>query len=112
MKTAGNFVSGVIEFSTCVKFCENDLESRNFFGRMNISGNTSTVILDSHGIIDVNGYRNVFAMSCERFVDRVIDNFPNEMVKSSGICIPDVHAGAFSDSVQTFKYLNRTRTIS
>ena len=46
-------------------------------------------------------------MTGKRLVDRVIDDFENHVVQTrSVIRIADIHARSFTDSVQTFEYLN------
>jgi hypothetical protein len=37
-----------------------------------------------------------------RFVDRVVDEFPEAVHEASGIGRPDVHAGALSDGLEAF----------
>jgi hypothetical protein len=37
-----------------------------------------------------------------RFVDRVVDEFPEAVHEASGIGRTDVHAGALSDSLEAF----------
>ena len=73
---------------------------------MKINRNTTSVILYSDGIIFVDGYFNVVAIAGERFVDRVIHNFINQVVKSFHANVTNIHRGTLSNSFQTFQNLD------
>ena len=73
---------------------------------MKINRNTTSVILYSDGIIFVDGYFNVVAIAGERFVDRVIHNFINQVVKSFRTNVTNIHRGTLSNSFQTFQNLD------
>ena len=45
-------------------------------------------------------------MSRERFVDRVVDDLVNEVVKSALRRRADVHPGALSDRLESLQYLD------
>ncbi|CAM2957761.1 hypothetical protein MYSI104531_10755 [Mycobacterium simiae] len=42
-----------------------------------------------------------------RLVDRVVDHLPNEVVQAPLTGRPDIHAGAFADSLQPFEHGDR-----
>ena len=51
------------------------------------------------------------AESCEMFVDRVIEDFVNEMMQSAFVRITDEHARPFPDRFETFQLINLRRVI-
>ena len=63
-----------------MKFGQHDFRGRNFFSRMDINGDAATVINHGDAVVDVNSNFDVIAMSGERFVDGVIDNFIDQMM--------------------------------
>jgi len=55
----------------------------------------------------VNFDLDLRAMSCERFIDRVIDNLEYHVMQAGAVIrIPDVHARALAYRVQPFEYFN------
>jgi hypothetical protein len=63
-----------------VQFGQYDFGRRNLFSRMDVNRNAATVIDHRDAIIDVNGDLNRVAMADKRFIDRVIDDFVDEMM--------------------------------
>src|SRR6266550_1995491 len=80
VQSAGNFVGSFVELTAGVEFSQHYFSGGNFFGRMKVDGNTATVVDHRDAIIDVNGNFDVVAMTSQRLVDGVIDDFKNEMV--------------------------------
>ena len=56
--------------------------------------------------IVVQRHRDVRGIAVHRLVDRVVEDFPNEMMKSRRTNAADVHAGAFSNRFETFEDSN------
>ena len=50
---------------------------------MDLSRHTTSIIFDSDDIILINCDSDVMCVTGQRFIDRVIDDFPDEMMKSS-----------------------------
>jgi hypothetical protein len=55
---------------------------------------------------------NAGADARQRFVDRVVYNFIEEMVKPVRAGAPDVHRGPPPDAFQTFQYLDLFRGVA
>ena len=53
----------------------------------------------------MDGYNNVSAVAGECFIDRIVDNFKDEMVKSSLRGITDIHSRPLANRFETFEYL-------
>ncbi len=49
---------------------------------------------------------DIFGMTSHGFVDRVIDDLPDEVVESALISRSDIHARSFSDWLKAFEYLD------
>ena len=80
MQSARNFIGIVVEFAAGVQFRKNDLRRRLAFLRHDFSRNSAAVVDDGYGSIDVDGDVHLRAITRQRLVDRVIDNFVNQMV--------------------------------
>src|SRR5688500_1056423 len=73
---------------------------------MQIHRNPAAVVLDGDRIVGVNPHADVVRVTGERFVDRIVDDFVHEMVKTAARRRADVHAGAFTDGFQSLEYLD------
>ena len=102
MKTAGDFVGGFVELAACMQFREHDLGSGNFFRLMNVHRNTPAIIDNGNAIIDVNRHIDFVAVTCQSFIDGVVDDLIDEVVKSPFAGVTDVHSRTLSDSFQAF----------
>ncbi|MNT70204.1 hypothetical protein D3C72_2085630 [compost metagenome] len=49
---------------------------------------------------------NPVAKTCQRLIDTIIDNLPDQMMQTFGTSGADVHAGTFPNSFQPLKHLN------
>src|SRR5262249_58500031 len=84
VQSAGNFVSGGIEFAAGVQLGHHDLRGRHAFAIHFhvVAGNAAAVINDGDGVIDVNGDIDAVGVTSERFVHRVVDNFVDQVMQS------------------------------
>ena len=83
VQTAGNLVGRRIEFSAGVQLGHHDLRGRDFLAIdvHVVDGNAAAVVDDSDGVVDVDGDVDLVGVSGERFVDRVVDDFVDQMVQ-------------------------------
>ncbi|GBD05440.1 hypothetical protein HRbin20_01023 [bacterium HR20] len=51
----------------------------------------------------MDGDDDVFAESCQRFVNRVIYNFEDQVVQATFPCVSDVHCWAFTNRLKAFE---------
>jgi hypothetical protein len=79
----------------------------DFFGElgMSLDGDAAAVIFDCDAAVDVNrnAHRSGVAGHC--FVDRVVDDFVDKMVKAALGGVADVHRRAFADVLQVGEVL-------
>ena len=78
VQTTGIFVGPLVELSARMELCQNDFGSGDAFGRMQLDGNAAAVVDDGHAVVDVDLDVDRVAMSCERFVDRVVDDLEQD----------------------------------
>jgi hypothetical protein len=67
------------------------------------------------GDLDVSGFGDynldAVAVTCESFINRVVDNFIDEVVKSSGSGRSDVHTGTLANCFEAFQNLDGAGVI-
>ena len=78
---------------------------------MNIDRNAATVVADGDRSIDVDDHFDPCAKSGEMFVDRIIENFVNQVMQSAFVRIADVHARPFPDRFETFQFVDLRRVV-
>src|SRR5438132_13172578 len=98
MQTAGNFVRGGVELSARVQLCHHDLCGGNFFAIdvHVIDRNAAAVVDYRDGIVDVDADLNFVRVAGESFVDRIVNNFVDQVMESEFAGRADVHGGAFA----------------
>src|SRR5688572_13734931 len=79
---------------------------------MDVDRNSTTVIDDGDGIIRMDEDFDLRRVTRERFVDRVVDYFVNEVVESSRGRAPDVHAGTLPYCLETFQNLDLASVVA
>ena len=70
---------------------------------MDIDRNAAAVVDHGDAVVDVNRDFDLVAVSGQRFVDGVVDNFENQMMQTPFAGVADVHAGPLSDRLQAFQ---------
>ncbi len=70
---------------------------------MHVSGDTSAIIRDRKVAVVMDVYIDVFGKPRNGFVERVIDDFGDEVVKSPFVSATNIHSGTFSDGFETFE---------
>ncbi len=73
---------------------------------MDIDRDTATIILNGYAAVCVNGDDNLVARPSQGFIDRVIDNFVNQVVERFEISPADIHTWAAAYGLQSFQYLD------
>ena len=68
--------------------------------------NSAAVVLDRNGIIGVDGYFDMGTETGQSLVHRIVHDLVDQVVETSGGCGAYIHAGTFSDSLQSFQYLD------
>ena len=112
MKTAGYLIGILIKLTACMKLGHDNFGSRDAFLFVNANRNTTTVIGDRNRAIRIKRNRHTVSMSCKYFINTVINNLINHVVKTRAIIrIADIHARAFSYRIKALENLNGIRTV-
>ena len=111
VQTAGIGVIFIIEFSARMQLRIYDLHRRYAQLRMNIHGHAAAVIAYLAGAVLAERDRDFGRVAVGCFVNRVIYNFPDQMMQSARAGRTDIHAGSHTHSVQPLQYGNIRRGI-
>ena len=111
VQSARHLVGVLVEFATRVQHRHRELDAGNFFGGMDVDRNSAAVIDDGDRIVGVDRHVDHRRMARQRFVDRVVDYFVNQVVETSRGRRADVHAGTFANCLETFENLYLTSVV-
>ena len=102
MKTAACLIDGIVKLSAGMK-CRKHHAFRRHSLFMHSHGNSSTVIF--HGTASVRFQRNIngIAKTRQMLIHRVVHYLINTVIKSLCTCASDIHTGALSYRLKTFK---------
>src|SRR3989338_2985726 len=103
VQTARDFVPFASEFTPGVEHCHHCLERRDFCFRMDLDGNASAIVGDTYEIVGQKRYLDVVAKSTHRFVARIVEDLPDEMVQTGWTGRADVHSWPPSHRFETFE---------
>ncbi len=101
-----DLVGLLVELAARVKYGEHHF--RRGFPRlgMDVHGDAPSVVLDGDAVVRMDGHFDPVAVAREGFVESIVHHLVNEMVKSSRSRVADVHAGAFSNRLESLEDLN------
>src|SRR5262245_21358798 len=88
-----------------------DLDTRPLFGGVHVHRDAAAVVFYGDRVVAVQSDVDARAKSCQRFVDRVVDHFVDQVMKSALAGGADIHARPFADRFQSLEDLNLTRGI-
>src|SRR4029453_3013888 len=103
MKATRNFVRSFIELAASVELRKHDFGGGDFLRFMNVHRNTTAIVDHRNAIIDVNRYINLVAVTYQSFVNGVVHNFIDEVMKSPLTGVTNVHSWTLSDRLQPFQ---------
>jgi len=83
VQSAGDLVGVLVELSAGVQHRHRQLDAGNLFCRMEVDRESAAVICHRDRIVGVNRHVDLCRVTRQRFVDRVVDYFVNEVVESS-----------------------------
>ena len=73
---------------------------------MTADGHAPSVVGDLNRAVRENSNLDVARVACHGLVDRVVDDFPDEVVQPAGVGRADVHARASPNRIQAFEDLD------
>ena len=113
MKSSWYLISTLIssEFSTRMKNGHHRLKCWFSCLCMDIYWDTTSVILDGDRPVGMHSNDDIFRMSGHSLIDRVVDNLPYKVMKSSLISRSDIHSWTFTNRFKSFKNLDITTIV-
>jgi hypothetical protein len=84
-----------------VKYCHHHFQCGALLLFVHIGGDTPAIVFYAYGIVAVDIDNNFIAIAGQGLIDGVVDNLPNQVVKTLDPNIPDIHGRALSDRLQT-----------
>lgn len=102
VKTAGDLVGILVEFTAGVQLHHNYLRGgKNTLFLVNIDRNTAPVIPHGDRSIGIDDDVNAVAMAGKAFVDGVVDDFIDHMVKTRTVIgVADIHTGTLANGIK------------
>ena len=100
MKTAGNLVGVLVEFSTGVQLGHDHFGGRNALLGMNANRNSATIVSNRNRVVAVQNHADRIAITGQSLVNAVVDHFIDHMVQARAIIgIADIHARTLANSL-------------
>ena len=112
VQSAGNLVSGGVEFSSSMQLGHDDLRRGDALIFVDIDRNTATVIDYRDRIVVVNDYVNFRGKTRHRFIYGIIDDFIYEMVQTRITGGSDIHGRAQPYCFEAFKDLDAAGIVT
>jgi hypothetical protein len=106
MQPTGDFIASSTKLSAGVQYGHNDFESRALHLRVHIYRDTPPVIDHRNAAVAMDVDFDPVAIARQSFVDRIVDDFVNEVVQRFDICPTHIHARATAYCFQTFQDLD------
>src|SRR3989344_2100134 len=100
MESSRNFIGLSSELTSGMKGRHYRFKSRNFSLRMDVNGNTATIVGNTYFITGQKLNPDVFGKTRHRLVNGVIKNLPNKVVQTINASGANVHSGTLSDRLQ------------
>src|SRR6185503_9154249 len=97
VQTARDLVRVAVELATRVQRRHDHFHRGAVLGGVDVDGNAAAVVLDTHVQVLVDDDFDVAAVAGQRLVDRVVDDFVDEMVNAVDVGAADVHGGALAN---------------
>ena len=111
MQSSGHFVRAAVELTARVQRGHNRFQPGYSGVRMDVNRNAASVVRHAHGSIGGNAQVNSVAVTSERFVHCVIQQFLDQVMQSVNAGAADVHARPHPNGFQAFQYLNVVGSI-
>ena len=105
VQPARHLVAVVVELAAGVQHREHDFRRRST-AFVHVGRNAAAVVDDRDRVVDVDGDVDFGGKPGERFVDRVVDDFVDEMMQPGGPGRPDVHRRPLAHGLEPFEDLD------
>ena len=105
VQAAGHLVAVVVELAAGVQHGQHDF-GRRLAALVEIDRNAAAVVDDRDRAVDVNRDVDLIAEAGQRLVDRVVDDFVDEVMQAGRTGRADVHRGPLADGFETLENLD------
>src|SRR5574343_514201 len=111
VQAARHLVGVLVELAAGVQLSQRDFGCRALWlvlvVHLDAGRDAATVIDDGNRVVGVDGDDDVVAVPGQRLVDRVVDDFEDQVVQAGAVGgVTDVHARTLADSLQAFEDLD------
>ena len=97
VQAAGKFVVLAAELTARMQAREDEFDTRQLFDGVQVHGHAAAVVGHCNGLVRVEDDLQRLGVASEGFVDGVVDDFMDEVVRTAGV---RVHAWPAADRVQ------------
>jgi hypothetical protein len=106
VETARLDVCAAVELAARVQGGHDHFEGGNLQFRMRAGGDAASVVAYCYRAVFADSNIDAVAVALHGFVNRVVYNFVNEVMKAVYVGASDVHTGALADGFETFEHLD------
>jgi hypothetical protein len=99
------------EFSAGMQIRQHQLDGWHLPFRVNIDRNTTTVVAYRNRSIHVDDHVDLCAKSGQMFVDRIIENFVNQVMQPPFVRVPNEHSRPLPDCFEAFELVDLRRVV-
>src|SRR6266478_124359 len=111
VQAAGNLVGFAVELSARAQHSEDDFRGGALFRGVHVDGDAAAVVNHRDGIIGVHRDIDFVGVAGHRFVDRIVDHFPYQMVQTQVAGRADVHRGAQAHGFDAAEHSDGFRVV-
>ena len=113
VQAAGNLVAVAVEFAARMQHGHHHLRGGQTFAIHIhlVDRNAAAVVDDGDGVVVMNGDIDLVGKAGQRFVDRVVHHFIDQVMKPQLAGRTDVHGGALANRLHAAEYLNGVGVI-
>lgn len=105
MKTAGDLITAIAKFTASVQDGHNNFNGR-FADLMHFNRNPAPIIDNGDAVIFSDFNKDMVTVTGQGLIDRVIDDFINQMMEPTGTDTADIHAWPFANGFEALQDLD------
>ena len=104
VETSGCLVATIAKLTTGMKLGHDHFDAGLTGLLVDINWDASPVITNRNRAIGMQRYIDFCAVTCQNFIDRVINDLFKEVMQSTKTGVANIHSGALADSFKTFEH--------
>ena len=99
VKPSRNFIGPAIELSSGMQYCQNDLGRRFILSRVHLGRDAPAIVYHGDTVINMDDHLYVLAIPAHRLIHTVVYDLIDQVMKTLGPGISNVHRGSLPDGV-------------